>query len=82
MEVPNPPFHFDGLHRHWALDQSDSGICREWYVHCSCMDYAVMKAVSWVSWNLYNRFAVVQEREVHWANQQSEIIQELGKVNA
>ena len=89
MEIPNPLSPFDGLHHHRAVGQSDSGICHEWCVHCiypgSCMDYTVF-------WEtqlhcgyhgiLYNRFAVVQERVVHWANQQSEIIQELGKVNA
>ena len=83
IEIPNSPFHFDGLHRHGALGQSDSGIYCEWCVECSCMDYSVLETASWVSWNLYyNRFAVVQERDMHWANQQSEIIQELGKVNA
>ena len=73
MKIPNPPFHFDGLHRHWALDQSDSGI------FLCTLDYAVMETTLWPG---CHRFAVVQEKYIHWANQQSEIIQELGKINA
>ena len=51
----------------------------------ACMDYIVFQETELhcgCHGILYNRFAVVQERDVHWANQQSEIIQELGKVNA